>query len=179
MLNEDFFPIPGYENIYWISKDGRISNGKIILKTYTINSGYQCVKLSDSTHSKKAWLVHRLVALTFLENPNHLPEVNHKNGVKSDNQVKNLEWVTTKENKAHAKITKLWEYNRPSLGKHMSQVSKFHRVGWDKSRNKWIASIYFDGKTRNQKRFDCEIEAAKYADSLLDLYGISDRPRNF
>jgi hypothetical protein len=55
---------------------------------------------------RKGFLVHRLVAETFIKNPDPLKtQVNHKNMIKFDNSVKNLEWVTCSENKFHASAT--------------------------------------------------------------------------
>lgn len=62
--------------------------------------GYLCVgiKINGKNTTRK---IHRLVAEAFIPNPENKPEVNHKNGVKSDNRIDNLEWATAKENSWH------------------------------------------------------------------------------
>ena len=67
------------------------------LRVYHNNYGYQRVSAGPSTQ-----LVHRMVAETWIPNPNHRKEVNHINGDKTDNRVENLEWVTHSENMRHA-----------------------------------------------------------------------------
>ena len=84
---------------YLISRDGRIFNSKNNELAKTITNGYYIVKIK-----KKSYSVHRLVALTYIKNPNNHPVINHIDENKLNNKVENLEWVTQQENcNAHTK----------------------------------------------------------------------------
>lgn len=69
--------------------------------------GYVRVRIDGNTY-----FAHRLIALAFIPNPLGLPQINHKNGIKTDNRPENLEWVTNQKNRDHAVVTGL---NRRSL----------------------------------------------------------------
>lgn len=87
--------------------------------------------------------VHRLVALTFLENKDNLPMVNHKNGNKVDNRVENLEWISPRDNVLHA---------------HRTHLHNGCRTAVTLQRNEDI------------KRFDSITEAAKYLNRSRDCF---------
>lgn len=97
MIDEDV-PIKGYENEYTINRSGVIYSirNHIILKQYANEKGYMKVCLQKNGR-KKWYRVHRLVANTFIPNPQCKPTVNHINGRRDDNRVENLEWATMKE----------------------------------------------------------------------------------
>lgn len=93
--------IEHYPN-YTISTIGVVKNKKNqIIKPFLNNKGYVMVRLWDSGVSTSK-LVHRLVAQAFIPNPDNLPEVNHKDENKVNNDVNNLEWVTREENVRHS-----------------------------------------------------------------------------
>jgi len=94
MEKDKLYDIKDYEG-YKITKDGRVWSDKSnIWKPTSICNGYKYYTLSNN----KKMAVHRLVALTFIPNPENKPYVNHIDCDKTNNNIENLEWVTQKEN---------------------------------------------------------------------------------
>lgn len=97
--------IKGFKNVY-ITKEGKVYNSKINrnMSTKRVGSGYEGINLwcyDKKKHITK--YIHRLVAETFLPNPNNYPEVNHKDGNKSNNHINNLEWCSISHNRKHCR----------------------------------------------------------------------------
>lgn len=116
MEEEIWKDVVGYEGYYQASNLGKIKSlsrvvnscmgnpstrKETILKSQIINSGYK-VSTFCLDYNKRNFFVHRVVAECFVSNPQDLPEVNHINGIKTDNRAENLEWCSRSENKKHA-----------------------------------------------------------------------------
>ena len=98
-MKEIWKDIKNYEGLYKASNFGKIKSIKkgILLKPFTNTRGYLQVDLYKCGKHKH-FLVHRIIAETFLENKNNLEEVNHKDENKLNNNINNLEWCTSKYN---------------------------------------------------------------------------------
>lgn len=120
--NEEWRDIKGYEGLYQVSNMGRIMSMGIVtnhnlaagskkrMPKRLIGTGTSkryCMAILTKNGVKNYVLVHRVVASEFIDNPLCKPFVNHKNGIKKDNRVENLEWVTQSENMQHALSTGL------------------------------------------------------------------------
>lgn len=118
-MSEIWKNVPGYEGLYQVSSNGRVKsldrcvmvkngyNGQtsrslkgVILKPVLVR-GYQAVTMHKNGNGR-LMKIHRLVAEAFIPNPINKPQVNHKDGDKLNNCVKNLEWCTSLENQMHA-----------------------------------------------------------------------------
>jgi len=137
---EEWKAIEGYEGYYEVSSLGRVrslprtvSSGRgwnypvkgKILTPASDRGGYQLVTLRKD--GQRTLKVHRLVAEAFIPNPLKLPQINHKDGDKTNNRVENLEWCNSKANIAHAWETGLASSNHCSgESHHLSSVQDSH-----------------------------------------------------
>lgn len=115
MIEEKWLPVVGYEGLYEVSSLGRVrslprntTKGKILTQQIT-KFGYLKVALAKN-NVPKFFQVHRLVAISFIPNPNNLPQVNHINENKLDNRVENLEWCTAKYNMNYSNSKRVAQY---------------------------------------------------------------------
>lgn len=139
--------IKGYQGLYLISNFGRVKttiehsnkNKQIIRKPKIRNYAEIPLKLNGKA---KWFLVHRLVADAFLENPQNKTQVNHKDGNKLNNNVDNLQWCTPSENIQH-RLYVLGYYKSESFNKSYKKISKalknFYREKKHHAKNtKWM-----------------------------------------
>lgn len=134
---EEWRDILGFEGVYLVSNLGNIkiyATGKI--KKATLRKGkYVSIALHLGKSAYKNFSVHRLVAIAFIPNPKNKAQVNHKNGIKHDNRVENLEWATASENGIHAYRV---------LGRVGSNKGKFGKNSFSPCRG--ISMYSLDGK---------------------------------
>lgn len=143
MQVEIWKPIPNYEGLYEVSNLGRIRSlynyRKYNVLTQNIKRGYYQIGLRKNG-IRKWYQVHRLVAQAFIPNPDNLPQVNHKNENKLDNEISNLEWCSVSYNNMYGsrlkrikeKVVKpVYQYdlNGKLIKKHESLVDATKSMG--------------------------------------------------
>lgn len=196
--NEIWKDIPEYEDLYEVSNLGRVRsiernvvssfsrirrvNEKVIVGKPTKTSPY-LRSILYKNNVGVGYGIHRLVATCFCIKPNSVDtlEVNHIDGNVLNNCANNLEWITRSQNLKHKFILHpeyVDQHASRMLGTKYSSVSKYHNVSWDSNRSKWIAGIKEKGKPLFQKRFNCEHEAAKFVNQMIDHFGLTNRPKN-
>jgi hypothetical protein len=162
--------IKGYEGIYEISNKGRVKslerevgNGKtfkkLIKERILTNSlgirGYYTVKLSNNGKSKIS-TVHRLIARAFLEDWNESLQVDHINGIKTDNSIRNLRMVSHMQN------------NQGFRTKRKGCTSKYRGVSKHNTCDRWTARIKVEDKHKHLGLFIEEKDAATaYNDAAI------------
>lgn len=176
MNNEIWKDVIGYEGLYKVSNMGRIKNvpkinqcgkGKYqrpeiirkqrVFKPKKSNVSYCLVGLSKDSKIKYH-LVHRLVALAFIENTNNKEYVNHINGNGLDNRVDNLEWCTNQENQEYALKTLRHIKTKPIVAKSKTTEQVFH-FGSVTDGARWLLST---GKTKDQTCLTGIIKCCKH-----------------
>lgn len=153
-MEEIWKDVVGYEGIYKVSNLGHVLSLNYYGRGYSAQmkgthhySGYINVTLTKNGKSK-IWLIHVLVAKAFIQNQDGKPFVNHIDGVKSNNNVSNLEWVTAKENMAHAISTGLRDpHNVP------------RKYGKNHYSSKPV--LQYDRKGNFIKKWDCQSDASR------------------
>lgn len=130
--------ILGYEGIYQVSNLARVKRlcsyvnsriGKRLVRERILREDnskeYKTVSLSK-LNKKTTVSIHRITAVAFIPNPENKPCINHKNGIKTDNSISNLEWCTVSENTLHASRVLGIKFN--SSGKDDSQSKAVYQI---------------------------------------------------
>jgi len=155
-MKEIWKDIKGYEGYYQVSNTGKVKSfhgkNERILSHRINRSGYCQVALSLQ-NNLKYFVIHRLVALTFIPNPNNKKEVNHKDGNKTNNNIYNLEWATRSENLLHS-----YDIGLRKIRKHKNLDNYKKNKGYNYWGKKQV--IIFDKETA--KLFNSIKEASQY-----------------
>lgn len=168
---------------YFINEYGVIIGKRGLPLTQRLNvDGYPvvCIRHGGKRHCKR---VHRLLAQTFIPNPNNLPIVNHLDGNKENYSLSNLEWTTGKENMEHAsKVLKVMKGNRAFTEEQIHEVCKLMEIGRSNKEISTLTGITLDVLTKvragtSWKHISCEYNLSLRVGKILvsDIYLICEK----
>ena len=158
-MSDIWFDIPGFKNIYQISRSGHVlalektlkssrGNGIVLRKQKLIKDrpdkdGYRIISLSKN---KEAFTlkIHRLLGIVFIDNPENKPQINHKNRIKYDNNLSNLEWVTQSENMLHS-------YRNGTRKSIMNGMNPYSKTVYKYDLNKNLIDVYLSASDAGRK----------------------------
>lgn len=157
----------GYEGLYLIDSLGNVvslprQQGSHFVNKYKIlgtrmnRLGYKTVALSKDGKTQTI-LLHRLIAIHFVDNPNNYPCVNHKNGIKTDNRIENLEWCTRSYNTKHAYINNLGGF-RDFANAGIEAMNKYTQY----------VRVHLVAPDGTELDFNSTVEAAEYLNTDKD-----------
>ncbi len=159
IINEEWRSVSGFAN-YQVSNIGRIRNVKTerILKITVNSNGYWRVSLYKGGETAD-FLVHRLVALEFIENPEGKSYIDHIDRNRLNSCINNLRWVTRSQ-------------NHMSMTKSLNKTSIFKGVSFSKYHDKWHCRVKINGKHQHLGYLKNEKDAAKkYNEVAIQLFG--------
>ena len=164
-MHEIWKDIPGYEGVYQVSNMGILRSCHFgrekILKISHTSHGYSCASLYINGIQKNI-LMHQIVCAVFLDNRKAFRCINHKNGIKTDNRVDNLEWCTHRENTLHSyslglqNAPKAWNSKRSRINE--KQAREILALSKTMSNNKiskifGVSSVTIDRFMRGESKY--------------------------
>lgn len=173
--NEIWKDVPGFSGSYQVSNFGRIKSfpklkksrrgvaaylTKEKIRTFNNKKHYPIVDLYHENGKCEYIALHRLVAKCFIPNPNNLPFVNHKDTVKTNNHVDNLEWISHRENVSHG---------------NLSRSSKPIGASWKPSIKRWVATIMLNKKQKYLGSFLTQEDAGKAYQMALIKFNVTNK----
>lgn len=162
----EWIDIKGYEGLYMINKKGEIKStirqggGNILLKKSLHKDGYYTYKLRKKNKGIKGFLLHRLLALHFIDNPNNYPMVDHIDRNRTNNDLSNLRWITPAGNTQNS--------DRVDNRKGSISIDKRTVKGKTYMYYRFFYTIYHnDTYKRKSKRFKTKEEAIEFQKNFI------------